>query len=266
MGSFSWLKAERTTKVANIMEGKPFKFLIPEEFGGGFIKDLYQDFGLLGTKEDSEPKYDVYELLALWNYNGPNMITDKYWDNESRSSKEVTFDFSQFPKMKEIDPIYTDILRGMGIEMAYDLWNGRPVKDLKYPLKFVSASYNKTYEETEGQSVSDPNQGWWPYTWDDYDNDQAKQEAQQEQIMADKKEEASLFALALLDEAMKKYTPEKMAEVKITITNIIHRYYEYSYAAAEELVSEIEADIINTNREARKAAEHFGLDYDKIFK
>ena len=29
MGSFSWLKAERTTKVANIMERKPFKFLIP---------------------------------------------------------------------------------------------------------------------------------------------------------------------------------------------------------------------------------------------
>ena len=37
--------------------------------------------------------------------------------------------------------------------------------------------------------MRDPNQGWGPYTWDDYDKDQAKQEAQQEQIMADKKEE-----------------------------------------------------------------------------
>lgn len=246
MGSFSWLKAERTTKVANIMEGKPFKFLIPEEFGGGFIKDHYQDFGLLGTKEDGEPKYDVYELLALWNYSGPNMITDKYWDNESKSLKEVTFDLSQFPKMKEIDPIYTDILRGIGIEMSYDLWNGRPVKNLKYPFKFVSASYNKTYEETEGQSMNDPNQGWWPYTWDDYDNDQAKQEEQeahQEQIMADKKEEASLFALALLDEAMKKYTPEKMAEVKVLlltlfigIMNIVMLMQKNSYRKSKQIL------------------------------
>ena len=46
------------------------------------------------------------------------MITDSYWDNESKSLKEVTFDFSQFPKMKEIDPIYTGILGGIGIEMA----------------------------------------------------------------------------------------------------------------------------------------------------
>lgn len=246
------------------MEGKPFKFLIPEEFGGGFIKDHYQDFGLLGTKEDGEPKYDVYELLALWNYNGPNMITDNYWDNESESSKEVTFDFSQFPKMKEIDPIYTSILRIIGIEMAYDLFD-RPVKNLKYPLKFVSASYNKTYEETEGQSVSDPNQGWSPYTWDDYDKDQAKLEAQQKQITTDRKEAATVLAFALLQEAMKKSTPEEIAKAKITITDYIHKIYEYSYSAAEELVSEIEADIIKTDKEARAAAEHFGLDYDKLF-
>ena len=264
MGSFSWLKAERTTKVANIMEGKPFKFLIPEEFGGGFIKDHYQDFGLLGTKETGEPKYDVYELLALWNYNGPNMITDSYWDNESKSSKEVMFDFSQFPKMKEIDPIYTDILRAIGIGMTYGLFD-RPVKNLKYPFKFVSVSYNKTYEETKGQSVSDPNQGWGPYTWDDYDKDQAQQEAQQEQNKADKIKEASMLAFILLDEAMNKSTPEEIDEVKITITNMIHRFYEYSYADAEKLVSEIEADIIKTDKEARAAAEHLGLDYDKLF-
>lgn len=45
MGCFSWLKADKLTNVANIVEGKPFKFLIPQEFGGGFIKDNYQGYG-----------------------------------------------------------------------------------------------------------------------------------------------------------------------------------------------------------------------------
>ena len=30
MGSFSWLKADKLTRVANIAYGKPFKFLIPK--------------------------------------------------------------------------------------------------------------------------------------------------------------------------------------------------------------------------------------------
>lgn len=67
MGCFSWLKADKLTKVANVVEDKPFKFLIPQEFGGGFIKDHYQGYGYLGTKEDGSPKHDMYELLAFWN-------------------------------------------------------------------------------------------------------------------------------------------------------------------------------------------------------
>jgi len=67
MGSFSWNKADELTDIENIAEGYPFKFLIPKEFGGGYIKDVYQDFGNLGTKENGEPKYDMFELLAFWN-------------------------------------------------------------------------------------------------------------------------------------------------------------------------------------------------------
>jgi hypothetical protein len=67
MGSFSWNKADKLTNIENVAYGKPFKFLIPAEFGGGFIKDKYQDYGLLGTKENGEPKYDMYELLSFWN-------------------------------------------------------------------------------------------------------------------------------------------------------------------------------------------------------
>ena len=40
MGSFSWNKADKLTKVENIAIGKPFKFLIPKEFGGGFITSV----------------------------------------------------------------------------------------------------------------------------------------------------------------------------------------------------------------------------------
>ena len=67
MGSFSWNKADKLTEIENVAYGTSFKFLIPQEFGGGFIKDVYQDYGYLGTKEDGEPKYDMYELQAFWN-------------------------------------------------------------------------------------------------------------------------------------------------------------------------------------------------------
>ena len=67
MGSFSWLKADKLTNVANIVDDKPFKCLIPAEFGGGFVRDSYQDYGYLGVKPDGTPKYDMYELLAFWN-------------------------------------------------------------------------------------------------------------------------------------------------------------------------------------------------------
>lgn len=34
MGSFSWLKADRTTKRNNLTDGDVYKILIPQEFGG----------------------------------------------------------------------------------------------------------------------------------------------------------------------------------------------------------------------------------------
>ena len=138
MGSFSWLKADKGTKVKNIAYGKSFKFLIPEEFGGGFIKDKYQDYGLLGTKENGKPKYDMYELLAFWNnteglqYNG------------------------EYPLMKEIDE-FTEENRRFGIGIGcYD----EEILQLKYPLKLVSASCKLTYEEVKSPSLGDPDQGF----------------------------------------------------------------------------------------------------------
>lgn len=139
MGSFSWLKADNLTKVANIVYDKPFKFLIPKEFGGGFIKEKYQDYGNMGASDENGiAKYDMYELLAFWNR--PNLV--KY-DGD-------------FPKMKEYDK-YTISNRSIGIGIGcYD----NQIDKLKYPLKLASASYKGTYEDLPNPSYSDWNQGF----------------------------------------------------------------------------------------------------------
>jgi len=138
MGSFSWNKADELTNIENISYGSVFKFLIPKEFGGGYIKDTYQDYGFLGTKENGEPKYDMYELLAFWNdADGLN------YDGEK-------------PLLKEIDD-YTDNNREKGIDIGC---HDEEVLLLKYPLKLVSASYKGCYEDLDKPSFVDPEQGF----------------------------------------------------------------------------------------------------------
>lgn len=140
MGSFSWNKADKLTAIENIACDKPFKFLIPKEFGGGFIKEKYQDYGHLGTKQNGKHKYDMYELLAFWN----NVKGLKY--------------NGEYPLMKEVDE-YTDENRCKGIDIG--CYN-EDILTLKYPLKLVSASFMGTYEDLETCSLSDPDQGFWP--------------------------------------------------------------------------------------------------------
>ena len=139
MGSFSWNKADKLTAIENIAYGKPFKFLIPKEFGGGFIKDVYQDYGLLGTKDNGEPIYDMYELLAFWN-----------------KPDKVKFD-GEFTPMKEIDD-YTDDNRSIGIDIGCYV---EDILKLKHPLKLVSASYKGSYEDLAECSLNDPDQGFF---------------------------------------------------------------------------------------------------------
>jgi hypothetical protein len=138
MGSFSWNKADKLTNIENVAYGSPFKFLIPKEFGG-FIKDYYQDYGLLGKKEDGEPMYDMYEIQALWN-----------------APDEVKYD-GELPLMKEIDE-YTDNNRCVGISLAcYDV----EILNLKYPLKLTSVSFKGSYEDLKEPSLGDPDQGFF---------------------------------------------------------------------------------------------------------
>jgi hypothetical protein len=139
MGSFSWNKADGLTTTENVAYDRPFKFLIPKEFGGGFIKDNYQDYGYLGTKENGEPKYDMYELLAFWN-----------------KADGLKFE-GEYPLMKEIDN-HTDSNRSKGINIGcYDT----EIASLKYPLKLVSPSFKGTYEDLDKPSFGDPDQGFY---------------------------------------------------------------------------------------------------------
>ncbi len=167
MGSFSWLKADDLTNVANIVCDKPFKLLIPKEFGGGFIKDNYQDYGSVGCKEDGSEKYDIYELLAFWNADMDVRFTISVFDFEKHEYETyppgtkirdmLKYD-GLFPAMKEIDK-YTDFNRSIGIDIGcYD----KQIDTLKYPPKLVSASYKGSYEECVGKSYGDPNQGGSP--------------------------------------------------------------------------------------------------------
>ena len=134
--------------VKNIAHNKPFKFLIPKEFGGGYIEDRYQDYGYLGTKDDGSEKYDMYELLAFWNADMP------YKDGLVRDY--LKYD-GEFPLMKEIGE-YTDDNRIIGIDIGcYD----HDINKLKYPLKLVSPQYNGTYEQCRGKSYGDPDQGFY---------------------------------------------------------------------------------------------------------
>ena len=58
MGSFSWLRADRTTRRSNLTDGDRYKILIPKEFGGGFIKDTYFDYGYVFYYDDKKKTAD----------------------------------------------------------------------------------------------------------------------------------------------------------------------------------------------------------------
>lgn len=153
MGSFSWVRADATTQRSNLTMGDSYKILIPKEFGGGFVKDKYYDYGYVFYDTDHEA--DLYGILAYWNH-----------------CDGMTYNCDHYPKtMEEIlkygrTTLQDNRCRGISIE-CYD----ERIDKLKYPLKLVSASYKGTYEECKGRSYGDPNQGFFKGYWyqDDYE-------------------------------------------------------------------------------------------------
>lgn len=159
MGSFSFLKADNLTKVANIVYKAPFKFLIPAEFGGGYIKDYYQDYGYLDKETDKYsilypgPKYDMHEFLAVWNYKYLNQLFE---NNESKKvivRTDSNGNINMMPKISDD----TKHNRNIGIDLFFsDLY----YKPFIYQLKLVSCSFKGSYEDCEGVSENDPEQGF----------------------------------------------------------------------------------------------------------
>lgn len=148
MGSFSWLRADHATERSNLTEGDRYKILIPAEFGGGFIEDTYFDYGYVfyGTGKEA----DLYGILAYWN-----------------KCKGMEYDGEEYPStMKEIlerGKTHESVNRGKGIDIGcYD----EQINRLKYPLKLVSMEYEGTYEECDGISYCDPEQGFYACYWD----------------------------------------------------------------------------------------------------
>lgn len=143
MGSFSWNRADDLTIYENIAYGDAFKLLIPEKFGGGFIRDHYQDYGSI-TDYATGLNYDMYELLAFWNSEHETVRMKLKYDGE-------------FPSLKSVDK-YTGDNRGIGITIGcYD----EQIDKLRYPLKLVSVSYKGSYEECKKPSYGDPDQGFF---------------------------------------------------------------------------------------------------------
>jgi hypothetical protein len=149
MGSFSWMRADKTTKRSNLTDGDRYKILIPQEFGGGFIKDTYYDYGKVFEYDDTREIADLYGILAYWN-----------------KCDGMVYDGDEYPStMQDILERGKTCLqnnRHKGIEIGcYD----REIDKLKYPLKLVSASYKGTYEECDSRSYGDPEQGFCKTYW-----------------------------------------------------------------------------------------------------
>ena len=63
-GEFSLIKADRNGKYANIGKNETVKMLIPQKFGGGFIKGKFDGTGLI---TENGINYSIYELAGIWN-------------------------------------------------------------------------------------------------------------------------------------------------------------------------------------------------------
>ena len=149
MGSFSWIRADKATRRKNLVDGDVYKILIPQEFGGGYIKDIYYDYGLVFKYDDTRENADLYGILAYWNKcEGMIFDGDKY-PSTMQDILERGHTCNQNNRCKGIDIGCNDV----------------QVDKLKYPLKLVSASYKRTYEECERRSYSDPKQGLYKTYW-----------------------------------------------------------------------------------------------------
>lgn len=150
MGSFSFIRAD-VKGSANILYGDTVKLLIPIEFGGGYIKGKYVDYGRIN---ENGIEYDIYELAGIWNspkilkalkglFSNPARKQSDIWDSDSERN-------------------LTDVIRNVGIDLTvYDEDHAKA----KYPIKIVGENVDTTYEQCYRISFTDPTQGFVRWGW-----------------------------------------------------------------------------------------------------
>ena len=149
MGSFSWLRADKTTERNNLTNGDVYKILIPKEFGGGFIRDTYYDYGYVFAYDDTRETADLYGILAYWNKCEGMFYVGSEYPSTMEDILECGVTCDQHNRCKGIEIGCCD----------------EDIDKLKYPLKLVSDSYEGTYEDCDMVSYGDPNQGFYKTNW-----------------------------------------------------------------------------------------------------
>lgn len=162
MGSFSWRRADKSTKQANFISdymvgGDTMKVLIPQEYVkhyGEYIKSKYYDYGRIFLKDIC---IDLYGLLAYMNrdmdmptidgivYGGK--IKDHYRIQGDGGYNDTNDDFN----------------RRIGIALGCYTKDHR---NCKYKLKICSPSYRGKYEDLLAFSMGDNAQGWQREYWE----------------------------------------------------------------------------------------------------
>lgn len=143
MASFSYIysdyDADPNGKAA-ITENDTVKILVPQKFGGGFIKGKYVDYGRFEL-ENGKLLSDCY-IAALWNNKDfPEILKEKF------GIKDVLFGLDDDEQLREIWSV--------GIEYVGDV-DGAIAE---FPVKIIKEASNMTYEECRFHIIDDPEQG-----------------------------------------------------------------------------------------------------------
>lgn len=152
-GEFSLIKADRNGKYANIGKNETVKMLIPQKFGGGFIKGKFDGTGLI---TENGINYSIYELAGIWNSKEMySFVESMGYDNPARKN------YVDSPVNDKI----TERIQNVGI--MYTIYDENHVR-AEYPIKIVSEDCDMTYEECAGISLYDKNVGIKKWEWKDW--------------------------------------------------------------------------------------------------
>lgn len=132
-----------------------FEYGMRTNIGNAFVYGELKAVDPVGY-EEVEGQYSYIKKVKEKYTKHTRVVTKTRTVNGKTVRDRLRYDGDVFPTMKEIDE-HTDENRSLGIDIGcYDA----EIDRLKYPLKLVSASYTGTYEECDGRSYGDPNQGW----------------------------------------------------------------------------------------------------------